>query len=418
LSTVGIRFVPAVFGTATVYLSLATRRYLGRWGALGATALLAFSPGAVYFSRYFIHEVPFVFFTLAIVIAGGRYCETRRLISLTLLAVSASFLFATKETAIITLAVLVISWVLTVIFMRLRLGPLQIEFLGWENGTVPWLPLSIALTAFVSVHVLFYSSFGTNFPRGVYDSLVTYRYWFATAAGNALHDRFAYLQWLAREEPLLLLLGMAGIALALFRGRNTFALFCGFWSTGMLVVYSLIPYKTPWLLLNVILPLALVGGYAIGEASSVISFLRPPLRSVLTILLVLTLLLPAYHAVDISFFRYDDDSVAYVYVHTQRGFLSMVGKIDEIATHVGTGTNTSIVVACSDYWPLPWYLRDYTDVGYWGHVVPTTGQIVIGRDFQASQLQSVLGEDYELAGRYNLRPGVGLVLFSRRERRP
>ena len=113
LTTTAIRFVPALFGLATVGLVFALRRNLGTIATLTAAGLLAISPGAVYLSRYFIHETLFVFFTLGIVVAALKYFETARPAYLILAAVSAGLLFATKETAIISAGVLVIALVLT-----------------------------------------------------------------------------------------------------------------------------------------------------------------------------------------------------------------------------------------------------------------------------------------------------------------
>ena len=66
LTTIGIRLVPALFGLATIALVFTLRRNLGTIATLSAAFLLAVSPGAVYLSRYFIHETLFVFFTLGI----------------------------------------------------------------------------------------------------------------------------------------------------------------------------------------------------------------------------------------------------------------------------------------------------------------------------------------------------------------
>ena len=116
LTTTAIRFVPALFGLATVGLVFALRRNLGTIATLTAAGLLAISPGAVYLSRYFIHETLFVFFTLAIVVAALKYFETTHPTHLILAAVSAGLLFATKETAIISAVVLVLAVGLTRIY--------------------------------------------------------------------------------------------------------------------------------------------------------------------------------------------------------------------------------------------------------------------------------------------------------------
>ena len=102
-----------MFGLATVALVFTLRRNLGTIATLSAAALLAISPGAVYLSRYFIHESLFVFFTLAMVVAGLKYYERANPIYLLLAALSAALLFATKETAFISVVVLALALLLT-----------------------------------------------------------------------------------------------------------------------------------------------------------------------------------------------------------------------------------------------------------------------------------------------------------------
>ena len=100
LTTFTIRLIPALFGLATIGLIFLLRRRLGTVGTLSAALMLAVSPGAVYLSRYFIHETLFVFFTLGIVVAALWFYEERNPPYLIPAAASAALLFATKETAI------------------------------------------------------------------------------------------------------------------------------------------------------------------------------------------------------------------------------------------------------------------------------------------------------------------------------
>ncbi|HVF84877.1 MAG TPA: phospholipid carrier-dependent glycosyltransferase, partial [Abditibacteriaceae bacterium] len=72
LNDFSLRVIPALFGVGTVFLTLGLRRHIGAWASLLAAALLAISPGMVYISRYFIHEMQFVFFTLLAVVAMLR----------------------------------------------------------------------------------------------------------------------------------------------------------------------------------------------------------------------------------------------------------------------------------------------------------------------------------------------------------
>lgn len=444
LSTISLRIVPAIFGITTIWLILQLKRYLGNIGALGAAILVTLSPGAVYFSRYFIHEIPFVFFTLGIVVAALRYYETARPVYLMLGTVSAALLVTTKETSVISIIVLALAYACTVLYLacrkawgkekqkasakksRLRASrgdeyveespkqSLAARFGGWRKLVFL---LLMAFALFLSIHVLLYSSFFTNFPKGVYDSVLTYRTWLGTGETDNRHDIYTYLLWLWEEEMPSLLLGLAGFALALYRANNRFATFSGFWAMGMLAAYSLIPYKTPWLTLNISLPMAIAGGYCVEEVwKKFQQSRRQRVRVALAGLAVIIAVVSAYQAVNISFFRYDDDSVAYVYAHTTRQIFALLNTINDVVARGGQGEKTGIMIASPDYWPLPWYLRDFPNAGYWGKVVaPTAEAMVIGEDTQEAELQQTLGDKYERAGSYELRPGVTLVAYIRKD---
>ncbi|MFN2454050.1 MAG: flippase activity-associated protein Agl23 [Pyrinomonadaceae bacterium] len=425
LNTFAIRFVPAMFGVATIWLVLCLRKQIGTAGALIAAALIAVSPGAVYMSRYFIHESLFVFFTLGLVVAALRYYETTRAVYLLLASISAALLFATKETAIISAGVLVIALIATRVYGRLFGNALGVEI---ENerprestarfggaSRVALLAL-IALAIFVFVNVLFYSSFFT-YAKGVTDALATFKVWAKTGTKDHVHVWSAYLSWLWQEESLTLLLGVLGAGFAALQARNRFAVFAASWAIGILSAYSLVPYKTPWLALNFIVPLAIVGGYGINEI-----YRRCESANVRAALLAFAGICVAfglYQALSLNFRHYDDDTYPYVYAHTRRETVALVAEIEKLARRAPTGTDTSIAIASPDYWPLPWYLRDYKRVGY--HVAipkPVAGggePIVIGSETQEAELRASLGDAYARVGSYVLRPGVNLVLYARRD---
>ncbi|MGB7068805.1 MAG: phospholipid carrier-dependent glycosyltransferase [Pyrinomonadaceae bacterium] len=69
LTTLPVRWSVAIFGVLTVILALFLKRWIGRTGSLFAALFLALSPGMVFISRYFIHEIIFVFLSLAFVMS-------------------------------------------------------------------------------------------------------------------------------------------------------------------------------------------------------------------------------------------------------------------------------------------------------------------------------------------------------------
>jgi uncharacterized protein (TIGR03663 family) len=472
--------VPALFGIATVALVFTLRRNLGTIATLTAALLLAISPGAVYLSRYFIHETLFVFFTLGIVVAALKYFEDPHPIYLILGALSAALLFATKETAMISAAVLVIALAMTSAyywFWRQSFAGSRatkkkkgsepagevddrsfMERAGGPARLTLWLVIAIAI--FVAVYILFYSSFFTNYPQGVYDSLKTFEFWTKTGKEAHKHPMATYFWWLLLQESPLLVLGTIGAALAVLKPAKSFALFAALWAFGLIAAYSLIAYKTPWLGLNFILPLALVSGGAVEwlyeqlsafginqhirwyALAGVLLIAIGPLPGLARIFdqivspepwpgLVKALsqvkmhpatFIPGYQTIDLNFLNYDNDDSYYVYVyaHTRRETLKLVEEINQLAQRTRQGGEIGITIVSQDYWPLPWYLRDYKRVGYFGHMSASTEPIIIASQGQAAEVQAAFGDRYQQiksgfneAGSFPLRPGVDLLLYAR-----
>jgi uncharacterized protein (TIGR03663 family) len=425
LSTFAIRLVTALFGIGVVWLMLCLRRQLGTFGALSAAALAAVSPGLLFFSRYFIHEILFVFFSLGVVIAVLRFRESKRLRDLNLAALSAALMGATKETWIITLGVWLIALPCTVFYLRLRNGPIppgapantkerlndrSVETaaiwtrVSWNNAR----PYAIAAGVFVAVWVMFYSSFFTNFPQGMYDSVRTYGYWFKTGTSSP-HDWgwWKYLEWLKQQELPAIILGAMGITAALTLARNRFAVFTAFWSLGILSAYSLVHYKTPWCALNIVLPFIIMAGYGLEQLYKSGDIGR--WAAALAALAAITI--ASYQAVSLSFEHYDDDTQAYVYAHTRRDFLSLVDEIDAIAAASPAGNNIGIIVMSPEHWPMPWYLRNYPRTLYSGKVIETSEPVLVVHENQLAEVEQLLGNRYRRYSKHELRPGNVLYLY-------
>ena len=427
LSTFTIRFVTAVFGVGVVWLILCLRRWLGSAGSMAAAAFATVSPGFVFFSRYFIHEILFVFFTLGIAVAWLYYRESGRQRYLMLASASAAMLFATKETWIITAAVWLIAVPCTLIYLRWRKKADETpSHAGAEEIAIhdpgrfkPWMRAGLL---FAAIGVLLYTSFFIN-PRGILDAFLTFTYWTKTGE-HGIYNRewWTYFQWMWQEESPILVLGGAGTLLALVKAHSRFLVFCAFWTMGIFAAYSLVPYKTPWLILSLILPLALMAGYLIEEifqAGSRGGFAF--VLGVFTFLLATAaVLFSMYQAIDTSFVHYDanNESYPYVYAHTDRDFLALINEIDSIAANNPAKKDIGITVMSPEHWPMPWYLRDYTHVGYWGKVVDTSEPIVIAHESQVAEVERLLGDNYRRYSTHELRPGNMLVMYVRKDVRP
>ncbi|HBB96309.1 MAG TPA: hypothetical protein DC054_13045 [Blastocatellia bacterium] len=433
LTTFNIRLVTVLFGVATIWLALLLRRRIGEIGALSAAALIAISPGAVYLSRYFIHESLFVFFTLGIVVAALKYYDTGRSVYLILASISTALMVATKETWIMNGPVLLIALVTTSIYFRLRdkidrkRAVDELSFRERLQTTIDRLggPIQIttvalvAFAVFILVAVFFYSSFFTNYPKGVADALKTLNLWRQRTHEHE-HPWYQYVYWLVLEEGVVMVLAGIGALIAVWRADNRLALFLSLWSFGLLAAYSLVGYKTPWISLNFIVPLALTSGYTLDVAFRKLREFQQ--ARLLLIPAVLIVGFCGYQLYQLNFVHYDDDQLPYVYAHTKRQMLTMLDEIDRIAQKNGTGTDTGIAIVSPDYWPAPWYFRDYKKVGYYGSLVPTNEPIIIGSMAQEDQLKANYGDRYDRLnsgldenGDYPLRPGVDLLLYVRRD---
>jgi uncharacterized protein (TIGR03663 family) len=414
LSTFVIRLVTAAFGVGVVWLMLCLRRWLGAAGSLAAAVFATVSPGFVFFSRYFIHEILFVFFTLGVLVAWLWYRETGMQRYLMLASASAAMLFATKETWVITAAVWLIAIPCTLIWMRLLKRaeePVTRRAVSarQSGNSDQSRQFVMAGLLFLAIGVLLYSSFFTN-PKGILDSVRTFTYWTQTGQhGIYNRDWSTYLQWLWQEEAPVLVLGAIGTLVALFRASSRAQVFGSFWTMGIVAAYSLVPYKTPWLMLSLILPLVLMTGYLINE------MYQPGLRAFTIVLTSGVVLFSLYQAIDVSFIHYDDDTYAYVYAHTNRDFLPLINEIEEIAAANPAKQEIGITVVSPSHWPMPWYLRDYTHVSYFGHIVQTSEPIVIALQSQAPEVEQQLGENYQRFSTHKLRPGNTLVMFVRKD---
>ncbi len=395
-TTVALRIVPALLGTALIPLVWALRDDIGRAGAAAAALLLAFSPSLVYYSRDDIHEIYFIFLSLALLVALARGRRSGRLPAYVVGGAAAGGLVATKETAPIIFASLLAAAALSRGLDRRMFRPKPL--------------LAFSAAALLLAGALY--SRGFTDAAGLLGPVQSLRIWGVRAAAGDGHRKpwWYFLMILAREEGAILLPAVAGAAVASVR-RARPALFLLGWSAATLAIYSAVPYKTPWLVLDIVLPMALLAGTAFEAAASGGS---PRRRLLAGITLALFAGASLRQAIVVSFVRYDDDRIPLVYVQTWRDALRLVARIEEAAARDPAGRDLSIEILSPDYLPLNWYLRDFTNVGYHGHPIEHPGgPVVIARSDSADAIAALLGPEYTRE-EYDLRPGVRLCLFLRR----
>ena len=442
LTTEAMRLVPVAFGMLTVGLVFPLRRYLGSLAVLTAGGLLAISPGAVYVSRYFIHETLLVALSLAVVASAVFYVDRREPKVLLAGAISLALLFATKETGIITIAVLLIAVVVGQLYVGRRrpssrrakaARPTPRRRSVWIDGVeyrpaatdgpddgplagilsrarIPGEHLAAAAVVFGVIYVLLYSSFFSNFPKGLIDSLATFTLWAQHGEATQVQPFQKYLVWMIPTELPILVLGVVGGVIAAIQARDRLWVVIGLWAAGITAVYSIIQYKTPWIILNMVLPLALLAGLAVSEMWRSRRF-----RLGVPVVLGAAVLVSGYQAIDLNYRHYDDETYPYVFVHSTRQMLALIDEIEATAERAGTGKETGVVFVTPDYWPLPWYFRAYPRAGFFGSIVDTEEAMIVANVNQEAELEPKIAGKYDKVGTYNLRPGVDLALYVRND---
>ena len=375
LSEFTLRIVPVFLGVCLVLMLLLLLDGLSGPAATITAVLTAISPAFVFYSRYYIHEMLLVCFTFGVITFGYRYTQSKNIKWALLTGVFLGLMHATKETCIIAFGSMLLALLLTHLS---SLVPRPSSLIPQKPGHV----IAMLITA-VSISALFYSSFLTN-PGGIPDSFRTYISYFNRADQNQLHVHpwYYYLKMLIYSryasgpvwsEAFIVLLAWVGFIVAIARrgiaGVNFRLLtFIAFYTLIMTVLYSIIPYKTPWCLLGFFHGMLLLAG--VGAVTVVKLMPNLLLRVFISLLLVAGGAHLGWQAYTANYKYYADPRNPYVYAHTGTDIFDITKKVEGIAQVHPEGYNIHIQVICPgyDYWPLPWYLRSFPNVGWWNQV--------------------------------------------------
>ena len=362
LTETQLRLTPVLAGSAMILLFGAGVEWFGFITCLVAALLFAFAPLPLYYSRYFIHETLFVAATLGLILSGGRMLKTNSFPSAALAGFCAALMLACKETAVLH-------------FLALGLA----AAIGWRfhaGGNKCRRARAHGLTAraqlFLVTGILLFTWGGQNWPAlaDLFRAIPN----FAARAGGQGHEKpFCYYAvLLAGGWSGAVILGLA--ALGMVRAlRPPRQIFLAGYALLIAVIYSAIPYKTPWLALNLWLPLAILAGLAVEWL-----WLAAPKLSVRALILAFTVALGILIGHDTRqrvFENPADEKNPYAYAHTGEDLSRLPARLEQLARE-NNNSNPRIAVVAADAWPLPWYLRKFSQVGFW-----QPGQETGGADF-------------------------------------
>lgn len=402
-SEAALRLPIALVSACMIPLLLPLRTRLGVAGVTGAAWLIAVSPSLVFTGRTLIHETWLGFFTLACVASASRWLETRSSGALVLACGSLGLMLTVKETSLLTVATLlgaaVVTWAVRAGSWRPRWPP------AGEAGSLRFRTFVVSGAALVIPPVLLFTSFLTH-SQGLLDALRAPLLWSEIGISGAGHAKpWAYfLRLLAGLEPASLVAAGLGAGIAV-RRRDPFGMFCAAWTAGQLLSYSVIPYKTPWLALNIVLPAAVTGGLAIREMAGWRG------RGLLLAFGVLALGWSGWRAAEASWLRYDDPRSVLSYANSRRELRSLVATVRAAAARAPGGRPVTVDIMVLRPWPLPWYFKGLPGARWWRKIPPEpAGRILIVDARWEEVLRPRLRRRY-VRRTYPFRPGVALTVY-------
>ncbi len=388
-----LRFVTGLISLASVYVVGLHRRFLGAT-AIFAALILAVSPAFVFYSRYAIHESLFIFGQVAFSYGFLLYRKEKSLDSVWWMALATVVMIATKETFFVflgTWAIAVACVAVTENYIQKTTEPKSIEP---PPDAQHW--VAIVLVAGVILIGLFTGFY--IYMRGAVDMLTGLQIWTNTGSGAKTGHEKPMMYWvelLTRYEwPCLV--GLAASPFIYFSRKANRALktlvIAGF---GSWLAYTLIPYKTPWLIMNFAWLLAFSAGAVIARVMPSIK-IWPGLRTGFAVATLGTIVFSFTTMLRLNFRDYTKVGEPYVYVQSTIQFKTVTDALYAHAKKVPQDFNMRIYVMNRDPWPMPYTLIRFPNVT-WGHGADTPLDVA---DVVLSDVEDMASVEKRLKGSY------------------
>jgi len=400
-----LRIVPVLAGTITILLFGTAAEMFGFIPSLLAAILFAVAPLPVYYDRYFIHESLFCAATFGLILSAWRASQTRSARQAALAGVCAALMLASKETALLHFFALAAAAIVFRFTIARETGPMRHR---------QWKTIFIAAISFLLLSTVLFTWFGRNW-KNLPALFHAAPHLFARAAGQGHEKPFWYFGRLlvaGWSGGLLVAFACVGLFIIIRRRDGSPYQWLAYYGLLIAIIYSLIPYKTPWLALNLWLPLTLLAASAVESLWRwcTTKFPRRATIPALWMLAALTGVLIAHDTRQRVFAYPADENNPYAYSQTSEDILALPTEIADLARKNGIVTPRITLIA-ADPWPLPWYLRHFSQVGFW-----QPGQQVGDADFYITSTEAA--DQYADRFRmfrpefFGVRPGVLVLLWS------
>jgi uncharacterized protein (TIGR03663 family) len=349
LTETELRLTPVIIGSGTILLFGAAVEMFGFITCLTAALLFVVAPLPVYYSRYFIHETLFVAFTLGLVISGWRALKNS-VSAAAAAGLCAALLVNCKETFVIHFFALGLAATAWFIISREKFPSFKV--------------IAAAFAVFLVAGILLFTWFGQNW-NALADLFHAVPHLSSRAAGEGHQKAFSYYFRLLTPGFVLWPIAFLGVYAAICDARTGVrkaGVSLTIYAVAVFLIYSSIPYKTPWLALNLWLPLTLLCGMGVERYWK--RFTKIGDHSVAVIVIIILLVSLGQRTRALAFDAPADAKNPLAYAHTVEDLLRLPPRLEEWTKEQNLARPLIAVVA-ADPWPLPWYLRKFQRVGFW-----------------------------------------------------
>ena len=324
------------------------------------------SPAYVFYGRYSIHESWLVLFSILFFWGWLGLCSRAPQFLFAVLA-AATGMILTKETYIIHIGSFLLAGLVLATWQKLSPSHPKIPV---ARQLWSWRDLANGGGIAVLTIVFFYSGTFLDFSAlaGLYE---TFAAWFHTGVAAAGHEQstfqiapvnYYWVALMARYEwPALLGLIFCVRYVAPSDPRLRYLAIYG---CGVLLAYSLIPYKTPWCVISLLWPFYLLLGSAIEEWSAQATEL---VSAISRLALVISLGVSAALSIWLNFYRFANQDEPYVYVQTFSDIEILTKPLLKMAERDSRYYHVRGHILLESYYPLPWMLGDFTQLGYYNN---------------------------------------------------
>jgi uncharacterized protein (TIGR03663 family) len=337
VSEYSLRMISALAGVSLIILALFIKfknKKLGNYCGFIIAGFLLVSPSFLYYSRDCRQESLLILFSFLAIYFLTKIFENKNFKYLPYFSIFLALAFVTKETTmILAVAIFVIC-----IFNFKKLKSLNYK----ENHAI----ILLSVVIFIFIWIMFFTSLFTNMA-GFPDSFKSVIGWGSHGISEHNKPFYYFINLIIRYELPLLILGILGIFYS-YKTKDIFSKNISIWFIVIFIIYGLIPYKTPWLVINMTVPLCFLSGIAIIN-------LYNKKEKLAIILFSIAIVYLSIFSIYLCYTNPWQESNKYAYVHTDKEILDITDKIN-----LDYKYNSKILIVSDDYWPLPFYLRDKT----------------------------------------------------------